>query len=55
VIAEAYLDQASIFAGIQRFAEDRVQRLACQGELLYAVSKQKLGHTVNDNLGLEYR
>jgi transketolase len=37
VIAEAHLDQASIFAGIQRFAEDREQRLACQRELLDAV------------------
>ena len=37
VIAEARLDQASIFAGIQRFAEDREQRLACQRELLNAV------------------
>jgi transketolase len=36
VIAEAHLDQASIFAGIQRFAEDREQRLACQRELLDA-------------------
>jgi hypothetical protein len=37
VIAEAHLDQASIFAGIQRFAEDREQRLACQRELLDAI------------------
>ena len=37
VIAEAHLDQASIFAGIQRFAEDRKQRLAGQRELLDAV------------------
>jgi len=37
VIVEAHLDQASIFAGIQRFAEDREQRLACQRELLDAV------------------
>jgi transketolase len=37
VIAEAHLDQASIFAGVQRFAEDREQRLACQRELLDAV------------------
>jgi transketolase len=36
VIAEAHLDQASIFAGIQRFAEDREQRLAGQRELLDA-------------------
>jgi len=37
VIAEAHLDQASIFAGIQRFAEDREQRLAGQREFLDAV------------------
>jgi transketolase len=37
VIAEAHLDQASIFAGIQRFAEDREQRLACQRQLLDTV------------------
>ncbi len=37
VIAEARLDQASIFAGIQRFAEDREQRLASQRELVGAV------------------
>ncbi len=37
VIAEAHLDQASILAGIQRFAEDREQRLACQRELLQAL------------------
>lgn len=37
VIAEAHLDQASIFTGIQRFAEDREQRLAFQRELLDAV------------------
>jgi transketolase len=37
VIAEAHLDQASIFAGIQRFADDREQRLAGQRELLGAV------------------
>jgi transketolase len=34
VIAEAHLDQASILSGIQRFAEDRKQRLARQRELL---------------------
>jgi transketolase len=37
VIAEAHLDQASIFAGIQRFAKEREQRLAGQRELLDAV------------------
>jgi transketolase len=37
VIAEAHLDQASIFAGIQRFAEDREQRLAGQRKLLDAI------------------
>jgi transketolase len=34
VIAEAHLDQASILAGIQRFADDREQRLKHQRELL---------------------
>ncbi len=34
VIAEAHLDPDSIFAGIQRFANDRGQRLAGQRELL---------------------
>ena len=34
VIAEAHLDQASILAGIQRFAQDREQRLESQRELL---------------------
>ena len=37
VIAEAHLDQASIFAGIQRFAEHREQRLAGQRKLLDAM------------------
>ena len=37
VIAEAHLDQASIFAGIERFAQSREHRLACQRELLDAV------------------
>jgi transketolase len=37
VIAEAHLDQASIFAGIQRFAEDREQRLASQRKSLAAI------------------
>jgi transketolase len=37
VIAEAHLDQASIFDGIQRFAQDREQRLVSQRKLLYAV------------------
>jgi transketolase len=36
VIAEAHLDQASIFAGIQRFAEDHEQRLASQRKSLDA-------------------
>jgi hypothetical protein len=36
VIAEAHLDQTSIFAGIQRFAEDRKQRLECQRKPLDA-------------------
>lgn len=34
VIAEAHLDTESIFAGIQRFANDREQRLAQQRDLL---------------------
>jgi transketolase len=34
VIAEARLDQASVFAGIQRFAKDRAQRLASQNQRL---------------------
>ena len=34
VIAEAHLDQASILAGIERFAKARDQRLARQSELL---------------------
>ena len=37
VIAEAHLDQASILAGIERFANDRDQRLARQRESLKAV------------------
>jgi transketolase len=37
VIAEAHLDQASIFDGIQRFAQDREQRLVSQRKLLDAV------------------
>jgi hypothetical protein len=36
VIAEAHLDQASIRAGIQQFAQDCEQCLACQRELLKA-------------------
>ncbi|HET6200718.1 MAG TPA: hypothetical protein VFD93_10305 [Candidatus Acidoferrales bacterium] len=34
VVAEAHLDQASILAGIDRFAQQRAERLACQRELL---------------------
>jgi hypothetical protein len=37
VIAEAHLDTESIFAGIQRFANDREQRLARQRDLLAAL------------------
>ncbi len=37
VIAEAHLDQASIFAAISRFAHERTQRLARQRELLDTV------------------
>ena len=36
VIAEARLDPASILAGIERFAQERAQRLASQRELLEA-------------------
>ena len=32
MIAEARLDEESIFAGIKRFAEEQEQRLACQRE-----------------------
>jgi hypothetical protein len=34
VIAEAHLDAASIFAGIERFARDRESRIARQRELV---------------------
>ncbi len=34
VIAEAHLDPGSIFAGIQRFAQDREQRMARQRALV---------------------
>ena len=34
VIKEAHLDPASIFAGVQRFAEERPMRLARQKEML---------------------
>ena len=37
VIAEAHLDPESIFAGIQRFAAEREQRLGSQRELLAAL------------------
>ncbi len=37
VIAEAHLDTESIFAGIQRFANEREQRLARQRDLLAAL------------------
>jgi hypothetical protein len=37
VIAEAHLDPDSIFAGIQRFAKDREERLTQQRELLGAL------------------
>jgi len=37
VIAEAHLDQTSIFAGITRFAKEREQRLARQRKLLDAL------------------
>jgi len=38
VIAEAHLDTASIFAGIQRFAQERNHRLAQQREMLGALA-----------------
>jgi len=37
VIEEAHLDQASIFAGIQRFAQARDERLGRQRALLEAL------------------
>jgi transketolase len=37
VIAEAHLDQDSIFAGVQRFAEDRSKRLDRQRSVLEAL------------------
>lgn len=37
VITEAHLDQASILAGIERFAQERTQRLARQRKLLTAL------------------
>ena len=36
VIAEAHLDPDSIFAGIQRFANDRAQRISSQRDRLKA-------------------
>ena len=36
-IAEAHLDPESIFAGIQRFADEREQRLGNQRDLLAAL------------------
>ena len=38
VITEAHLDQDSIFAGVQRFARERPQRLARQRALLDALA-----------------
>ena len=37
VIAEAHLDPDSMFAGVQRFAQDRPQRLSRQRALLDAL------------------
>jgi len=37
VIAEAHLDSESIFAGIQRFAAERAQRLERQRSMLTAL------------------
>src|SRR6202035_5690107 len=39
VIAEAHLDPDSIFAGIQRFAKEREERLATQRDLLGALDR----------------
>ena len=41
VLAEAHLDQESIFAGVQRFAQDRPQRLARQRALLDALGQER--------------
>jgi transketolase len=41
VIAEAHLDPASVFAGVQRFAAHRVERLARQREMLEALSASR--------------
>ena len=43
VIAEAHLDPASVFAGVQRFAAHRVERLARQREMLEALSAPRQG------------
>jgi hypothetical protein len=37
VIAEAHLDPESIFAGVQRFAQERAKRMAQQRALLDAL------------------
>ena len=37
VIAEAHLDPASVFAGVKRFADDRVSRLRAQRAALDAL------------------
>jgi hypothetical protein len=37
VIAEAHFDQKSIFAGVQRFAQDRSKRLQQQRSMLEAL------------------
>jgi hypothetical protein len=37
VIAEAHLDKKSIFAGVQRFAQDRQTRLQQQRSMLEAL------------------
>jgi transketolase len=41
VIAEAHLDPDSIFAGIQRFAQERTKRLALQRERLRALEQSE--------------
>jgi transketolase len=49
VIAEAHLDGASIFNGVQRFADDRERRIARQKDALNALSSgasRELGYSV---------
>ena len=46
VIAEAHLDKESIFAGVQRFAQERAQRLDAQRSALDALTYNESGHLV---------